>query len=145
MTDYDSFMEELDRMIIHPTCESYTDIYQFFTNADVFLPILHRASPDDLYTKPLGMGGNIYLSVDKACQELNRVNAFAESLMIYNTFLQRLEKIKKELDGEEKINIQMSINGIQEAILKTMQLRDQYTSKRKEVLAKYSTIIDKLT
>lgn len=144
MTEIDSIIKGLDQMIIHPTCESYTDIYQFFTNADVFLPILHRSSPDELYTKPLSMGGNIYLSIEKACQELNRVNAYMESLTIYNAFLQKLEEIKKELDGEERLNVQMSIDGIQESILKTMQLRDQYTSKRKEILAKYSTVIDKL-
>lgn len=121
--------------------ENYSDISQFLEDPERYLNDFYNGINDNLYTTPISTGGNSFLSVDKACAELIKVNAFTEALYIYQTFMDRLESIKSGLAKDDVQNVNGTIDELKKRILDTMKTRDDYVSLRKSTLAKYSAII----
>jgi hypothetical protein len=75
--------------------EGYSDISQFIEDPETYLNITYRSEDlkgkSVLYTTPLSTGGEVFTSIDKACQELIKVNAYTEALAIYQSFIDTVE------------------------------------------------------
>ena len=101
-------------------------------------------NPEALFTEDLKTDGKVYTSVISACNELVKVNAYTEALAIYAKFIEIIEELIKTSSKEDKDNLEWSMNELKSSLLKVMKSRDDYTSKRKAVLAKYSDLIKKI-
>lgn len=124
--------------------ENYSDISQFLEDPEGYLDGSYQSKDDSLYTTPISTGGITFTSIDKACNELIKVNAFTEALYIYQTFMEQLESIRIGVSKDDEKNIEGTIKEIKKRILNTMKMRDDYISLRKSTLAKYSAIIKEL-
>lgn len=133
----------LDSLML-PANEEYSDISLFFKDDDFYLESYHKNNPGEIYTEPLGMEGVVCNSVIKAGKELTKVNAYTEALLIYQSFIDKLEQTSEGLNKQDKRNLENSIDIIQGLVLNTMKERDEYHSKRKSVIARYSELIKKL-
>lgn len=125
--------------------EELSDVSMFFKDPSQFLDIEYRenkaSNPDILYTADLDTGGKVFTSVVKACTELVKVNAYQEALLILSQTIDKMKMLREDnLGKDDNENLDWSINELKTMVLKTSQARDEYTSKRKSVLAKYSLL-----
>lgn len=127
--------------------ESYSDISIFLSESETYLDGIYNKNksgdPDAAYTLPISSGGEVTMSIMKACKDLISVKAFTEALFIYQTYLDRLEDLKENLKQDDIMVIQDTIGCIQGEILNTVKERDDFYSNRKSILARYSGIIKK--
>jgi hypothetical protein len=127
--------------------EGYSDISQFMSDPENYLNITYRNADihgdATLYTAPLSTGGEVFVTIDKACQELVKVNAFTEALAIYQSFLDTIYSIRDGLSKQELQNLDWTIDEVKSKILEIMKDRDEYTSKRKSTIARYSALVSK--
>lgn len=133
----------LDSLML-PANEEYSDISLFFKDDDFYLESYHKNNPEEIYTEPLGIEGVVANSVIKAGRELTKVNAYTEALLIYQSFIDKLEMVSEGLDRFDRGNIQNTIDTIQGFVLDTMKERDEYHSKRKSIIARYSGLTKNL-
>lgn len=133
----------LDSLML-PANEAYSDVSLFFKDDEFYLESYHKNNPGEVYTEPLGMEGIVCNSVIKAGKELTKVNAYTEALLIYQTFIDKLEKMSEGLNKQDKRNLENSIDIIQGLVLNTMKERDEYQSRRKSVIARYSGLTKNL-
>lgn len=140
---YQNIIFGLDSLML-PANESYSDISLFFKDDYFYLESYHKNNPGEVYTEPLGIDGIVCNSVIKAGKELTKVNAYAEALLIYQTFIDRLENMSEGLNKRDKNNIENTIDIIQGLVLDVMKERDEYYSKRKSVIARYSELTKNL-
>lgn len=140
---YQQIMDSIDSFML-PAIEEYSDISVFFKDQDLYLDSYHKNNPEELYTEPLGYKGIVCDSIIKAGRELTKVNAFTEALLLYQTFIERLEIIGDGLARQEKAILENTIDVMQGIVLDTMRARDEYHSKRKATIARYSSLIKSL-
>jgi hypothetical protein len=142
----DSIIQGLNKFYT-PAQEEYSDISQFFSDPDNYLDITYRTEESHnsniLYTAPISTGGMVYTTIDKACQELIKVNAYTEALALCQSFLDKIESIKENLAKEDLQNVNWSEDEIKKSILNIMKMRDDYTSLRKSTIARYSALVNK--
>lgn len=138
-----ALIEDIDRMMI--ATESLSDVGVFMENPTYYLETSTKRYPGASFVEELNTDGSLYLSVDNICSELLRVQAFQEAISIY----ERMIEICKELTGEvtskkEKNVLIQTMDDFQCSIVDIMRQRNEYTSKRKAVLGKYSDIIKRV-
>lgn len=136
-------MDSIDAYML-PATEEYSDISIFFKDQDFYLESYHKNNPEEFYTEPLGYRGIVCDSIIKAGRELTKVNAFTEALLLYQSFIDRLEIIGDGLNRQEKAILENTVDMIQGIVLDTMRARDDYQSKRKATIARYSSLIKSL-
>ena len=73
-----------------------------------------------------------------------KVNAYTEALLIYQSFIEKLEILSEDLGKQDKTVINNTIDVIQGLVLNTMKEREEYQSKRKSIIAKYSYLTKNL-
>lgn len=144
---YESIIDGLNGLLTVAE-EGYSDISQFIEDPETYLNITYRSEDlkgkSVLYTTPLSTGGEVFTSIDKACQELIKVNAYTEALAIYQSFIDTVEGIKEGLSKQELQNLDWSIDEVKRKILEVMKERDEYTSRRKATIARYSALVSKI-
>lgn len=127
-----------------PATEEYSDISIFFKDDFFYLESYHKNHPDEFYTEPLGIDGIVSNSIIKAGKDLVKVNAYTEALLIYQSFIEKLEILSEDLGKQDKTVINNTIDVIQGLVLNTMKEREEYQSKRKSIIAKYSYLTKNL-
>lgn len=145
----DDVVKELDGLYIDPestvAMESYEiqELSPFFNDPGEYLDNLFRMNNTE-YGNVLHEDGRIFCIVNAAANELIKVNAYTEALALYDNLLQVIEKLLKTVPKDKKSIFQYSIDTLKDNIIKTIGLRDEYTSKRKSVLSKYSDLLERL-
>ena len=139
-TDINEFIMACESMTI--ATEDYSDISVFLEDPIRYLDYSSRnekfSDPDALYCKALDTNGIIYNSVTKACNDLVRVNAYSEAMAIYSKMIEVYESLLDQIPKDEKGNVEWAIGEMKNALMNTMKQRDEYTSKRKATIARYS-------
>lgn len=130
--------------------EEYSDISTFVEDPINYLDITSRemrfSNPNSLYTEVLNTDGKLYMSIDRACNELIKVNAYNEAIALYSYLVNILKRLStKNISKDDINNLNWSIDEARSKVLNTIALRDEYTSKRKSVVARYSDLIDKIS
>lgn len=126
--------------------EAFSDMSQFLDNPENYLSVTFRdqqmhGSEEKLYSAPIATGGEIFAEVRSACQELIKVNAYNEALVICQRFLDKLNETKTGLSKDDVTNIDWSIAEMEKLLLNIKKQRDDYTSLRKATIAKFSMIL----
>ena len=131
--------------------ESVSDITPFIDDPESYLVAMYRnyssksRNPEECQlTDILHVDGLLYCSIRKAGNDLNKVNAYDSTLVIYNKMVEIMTSLLDAIPKTEKETLQYSIDDMKEAILDTIKERDEFTSKRKATLAQYSILLDKL-
>lgn len=138
-----NIIDELEAYMI-PATEEYSDISIFFEDDFFYLESYHKNHPDEFYVEPLGIDGIVSNSIIKAGKDLVKVNAYTEALLIYQSFIEKLEILAEDIDKRDKSILKNTIDVIQGLVLDTMKEREEYHSKRKSIIAKYSYLTKKL-
>lgn len=130
--------------------ESLSDISTFLDDPEQYLMVTYRENKikygDGLsYTYTLGVGGDLYNSIERVCKELRNVNCYQEVIQLYNILIHRLECFLKEesLSNDDKETIDFAINEFKSELLNVMKERDEYLSRRNAILGKYSLLFQK--
>ena len=129
--------------LAHIGLESYADVPVFLEDPEGYLDYNSKKAENSnkMYTEPLSTGGEVYIQIEKACKELMSVNAYTTAIAVYQNFEKDLESIRKIVKTEEQMNIDDSISQVKINIIEAIKQREEYNSKRKAVLSKYSSII----
>lgn len=139
-TDINEFIVACESMMI--ATEEYSDISVFLEDPIRYLDISSRnekiLDPESIYCKALDTDGIIYNSVIKACNDLVKVNAYSEAMAIYTRMIEVYESLLDQIPKDEKDNVEWAIGEMKNALMDTMKQRDEYTSKRKATIARYS-------
>lgn len=148
MNNIGDFFKEIDPSFIAQ--EEYSDISTFVDDPVNYLDITSReirfSNPDAIYTEVLNTDGKLYMSVDRACNELIKVNAYNEAIALYSYLINVMKQLSsKNISKDDTDNLNWSIDETKTKLLKTIALRDDYTSKRKSIVALYSDLIDKIS
>lgn len=148
-TDYDlceSVIAGIDSFLA-PATEEYSDISGFMTDSMNYLEVMERKNSrsreESLFTEPVSTGGIVTESVDKACQDLIKVQAYTEALYIAQKYMDKLIDLVGYVSKEEQKNLAITVDEMQEKILDMVKLRDEYTSKRRSVISRYATLLKK--
>lgn len=129
--------------------ESLSDVSAFLDDPEQYLMVTYRENKikygDGLsYTYTIGVGGDLYNSIERVCKELRSVNCYQEVIQLYNTLIHRLELFLEEsLSNEDKETIDFVINEFKSELLNVMKERDEYLSRRNAILGKYSLLFQK--
>lgn len=127
--------------------ESVSDVSTFLKDPDTYLQVTYQSNrlsdEDALYTGSLDTNSEIYNSVETACKELISVHAFTEAIAIYDHMIDKCSAILSTVSKVDKENLEWTINEFKSSLLNTMKLRDEYTSKRRSIIAKYQDLIKK--
>lgn len=123
--------------------ESYADVPVFLEDPEGYLDYNSKKTENSnkMYTEPLSTGGEVYIQIERAGKELMSVNAYTTAIALYQAFEKDLETIRKIVKAEEQMNIDDSISQIKINIIEAIKQREEYNSKRKAILSKYSSII----
>lgn len=148
MNNIGEFFKDIEPSLIAQ--EEYSDISTFVEDPINYLDITSRemrfSNPNTLYTDVLNTDGKLYMSIDRACNELIKVNAYNEAIALYSYLVNILKRlITKNISKDDIDNLNWSIDEARSKVLNTIALRDEYTSKRKSVVARYSDLIDKIS
>lgn len=139
-TNIDEFIIACESMMI--ATEDYSDISVFLEDPIRYLDISSRnekiSDPDAIYCKTLDTNGIVYNSVVKACSDLVKVNAYAEAMAIYSRIIDVYTSLLDQIPSDEKENVEWAIGELNNLLMDTMKQRDDYTSKRKSMIARYS-------
>lgn len=137
-----NIMDMIDTFDSGVAMESFGDVTEFIRDPKLYLDNSRKEhSTEAMYTADLDTNGRVYTTVVKACDELVKVNAYQEAIKIYTTIIDHMEYTKKnnpEVTKDDEENLNWAISELQNKMMNTCKLRDEYTSKRKSVLAKYS-------
>ena len=129
--------------------EEYSDLSVFCDDPVNYLDVTYRqmqfTNKDCIYTETLKTDGLVYSSIIKACNDLTKVNAYQEAILIYTKMISIFEKLKKTASKEDADNLQWSIDEMKSLLMKTIQMRDEYSSKRKAIISRYSELVEKLS
>lgn len=123
---------------------SYGNVLAFLKNPDEFLDnnwASDKYQEGLLYTETLRDDGLITCSIKKVGSELLKVNAFTEAIAVYTEYLDQLKRIQSEVAKKDKDNLQYTIDGIQKCILDAVTAREDYTSNRKAIMARFDSIL----
>ena len=147
-TSIDSFINTVGSMMVATESSDLSEISTFIEDPSNYLEVSYRngrfANPDITFTNTLSTEGTLYNSVVKACNELINVQAYTEAMLIYSCMIDRMTELLDDVDKDDQDNLKWSIDEMKTALLETMKQRDDYTSKRKSVVSKYSVLVDKL-
>ena len=142
----DSLIQAIDDMIIAD--ESLSDISIFMENPDYYLDMTKKKNvldENNSYASALDIDGELYLSIEKACNELVKVNAYQEAISIYEEMIKICKELKDHVTkNSDKTILNTTIDEFKTSIMQVMKQRTQYTSRRKSILGKYSDIIKRL-
>lgn len=148
MRSIDAFINELDTYKIANESGEMLELAPFFERTDEYLDIIYKnelfKNKSYLYTDTLVADGRLYNAIETVCNDLIKVNAYTEALLIYSKYIDIITDTIKKMPASEKNNLQWTLDELKNALIRTIGLRDEYTSNRKSVLAKYSDLIDKL-
>ena len=99
---------------------------------------------DILLSDVIHVDGKVYAEINKAGSELRKVNAYSEAISLYDKAISTIEGIMNEIPSKEKEIVEYTINELKMSLLDTIKERDDYTSRRKSIIAKYSILFDKI-
>lgn len=143
----EDIMNIIDAFDIDIATESFGDASNFLRDPYIYLDRSNSSNPDKngLYTSDLDTNGCVYTTITKACDELVKVNAYQEAIKMLTTFIDLMNDIKKNnehVTPDDIENLNWSISEVQNKTMDVCKMRDEYTSKRKEILAKYSLLYE---
>ena len=129
--------------------EALSDIAMFIENPDLYLEVTNRElkfqndNNDIAYTEVLHTDGKVYASIVSIGNELVRVNAYAEAIKLYTAMIDKFTEFSKDsmLTKDDVESLNWSIAELKSALMKVLSDRDEYASKRKGVLGKYSDLL----
>lgn len=130
--------------------ESISDITTFIDNPDFYLEATNKKTSFEgehrSYVEALQTGGRLYQSIITIGNELIRVNAYAEAIRLYSAMIDRFTIFSKDSDltKDDVEEIKWSISELKTTLMNVLSLRDEYNSKRKSVIAKYSDLLNML-
>lgn len=154
MSDLDSFIEKLDNLSIAMEAapgnyvamlatfledpDGYLD--NTWRNADIKY---HLSEHKPLYTEILKSDGSLYACVMRAVGELNKVNAYTESILLLQTMIRIMTRMTSEVSKRDRENLEWSIGDFKDQMITTIELRETYNANRKATLSQYASIIEK--
>ena len=147
-TSLDFFISTLDSLMVATEGSELSEISTFINDPSQYLDVSYRQgkflNPNTTYTNALSSEGIVYKSIIKACNELVKVNAYTEALCIYSAMIDLMTELLPDVEKDDQENLKWSIDEMKSLLIDTMKQRDEYTSKRKSVISKYSVIVEKL-
>lgn len=154
MGTLDSFIKEIDEFAIAMEAapgnyvamlaafledpDGYLD--NSWRNADIKY---HMSDYTPLYTEILKSDGCLYACVMRAVGELNKVNAYTESIMLLQTMIRIMTRMTSEVSKRDRENLEWSIGDFKDQMIATIELRETYNANRKATLGQYADIIEK--
>lgn len=143
-----AFINELDSYHIATESGELLDVSPFFEKTDEYLDMIYRnelfKNNEYLYTDTLSSDSKLFKSIESICNELISVNAYTEALTIYSKYIDIISATIEKLPSSEKKNLQWTLDELKNSLIRTIGLRDDYTSNRKAILAKYSDLVNKI-
>lgn len=143
-----AFIDELDSYQIATESGEMLEVSPFFEKTDDYLDMVYRnelmKDKSYLYTDTLSSDSKLYTAIETVCNDLIKVNAYTEALSIYSKYIDIITETIKKLPSSEKDNLQWTLDELKNSLIRTIGLRDEYTSNRKSILAKYSDLISKI-
>lgn len=129
--------------------ESLSDVSTFLNDPEQYLMVTYRENQIKHgnkvpYTFTIGIGGELYNSIERVCKEFRSVNCYQEAIDLYNSLINRLELfLGDNLSKEDKETVEFTLNEFKSELLDVMKERDDYLSRRNAILGKYSLLFQR--